>query len=390
MSIDDLRQLLKEQPVETDEIRKRRVLARVLERRGETGKRPAPWVVGGLVVALVLAVVVVLIALDDPDEEPTVEPTTGRAAVEPPARDGQPSTLAIGEVGRAILLEQTDIAVDAPDADRVVVRQSRGRVRYEIDRPDGREVVVRVAGLTITVVGTVFTVAVSSFEISVSVEQGVVSITYGDREVEIVAGEEITIAADSVRDDTEVDRVEPTETAVNAPDDAREQASATTTSGTPETTPKESATANDSRPPEHTAAATTAPGEAGEPEVKTPTIEDLLARVDAARGRGALAEASRLLDQIVKHYPNDQRSINALFTMGKVERQRGNHDKAAKAFRRCWRLRPSGMLAEEARAEAAQSWADAGRADWAREAARRYLAQYPTGSHAQRMKQLLE
>jgi TolA-binding protein len=97
-----------------------------------------------------------------------------------------------------------------------------------------------------------------------------------------------------------------------------------------------------------------------------------------------------LLDEIVQRFPNDPRSSTALFTMGNVERARGNHARAARAFRRCWRLYPSGPLAEDARAEAAASWASAGRRDWAAEAARRYLAIYPEGTHAKRMERLAE
>jgi TolA-binding protein len=92
----------------------------------------------------------------------------------------------------------------------------------------------------------------------------------------------------------------------------------------------------------------------------------------------------------VSRYPRDPRAYSASFQLGKVQRGRGLHAAAAQAFASCVRRAPKGALAEDARAEAAASFSAAGQDDKARKAAEAYLAQYPAGTHAERMRQLLK
>jgi TolA-binding protein len=115
----------------------------------------------------------------------------------------------------------------------------------------------------------------------------------------------------------------------------------------------------------------------------------LLAEIDAARSSGRLADAARLLEQFVHEYPKDPRVVSSLFTLGKVERSLARHEKAALSFNRCWRRAPGGALAEDARAEEAVSWSNAGRADRAARAASDYLKKYPGGPHEARMRLLV-
>jgi len=395
MSIETVYKKLREQPIDLDEVQKRRVLSHVLAWRAWPRRSKAPWIVAAAaVVAAAIAVTLVLV-LDLPGH--------GLLEDRPAAGDGdQPTTLALAGLGRAILQPGADVSIVTKSDTRLVATQAGGSVRYEIDRPAGHQVIVRAGGYEIEVVGTVFDVALERDELTVRVIEGVVAVADGERTVELVAGDEITMAARDGRGgrpEADPDSPRPQEE-TSSPEQGVALGSA---NDSPPTTPL---------PPGRNEAvpAATSPGTPADPEQEglgeppapsslagpeatvspAPSIEEMLGQVDAARRRGALAEASRLLDQIVMRFPTDPRSVNALFTMGNVERQRGNQAKAARAYERCWKLNPSGLLAEDARAEAAVSWAAAGRKGLAKEAARSYLELYPRGNHVERMKSLIE
>ena len=88
-------------------------------------------------------------------------------------------------------------------------------------------------------------------------------------------------------------------------------------------------------------------------------------------------------NQLIAAHPTDARVTVATFTLGRVERARGNHDAAARAFESC-----GDALRGDAIAEAASSWLAAGQGDRASAAARRYLVAHPSGVHAEQMKKL--
>ena len=70
----------------------------------------------------------------------------------------------------------------------------------------------------------------------------------------------------------------------------------------------------------------------------------------------------------------------ALFTLGKVERKRGQWVAAAQAFEQC-----GTALRGDALAAAANAWLAAGNASRAKAAAARYLQHFPDGVHATAM-----
>jgi len=400
MSLDDVRIRLRERPIRSDEVRKRRVLARVLERRQELPRRRLPWIVAAASAAIAITVVILVLVNAPTSEVRVVESKAVGGSAESSLHGSHPSTLDLDGIGRAVVVEQADIAIKAKNSRRLEVSQSRGTVRYEIDRPDGREVIVQARWASVRVVGTVFVVAIDESDLAVRVERGVVQVGYGERRIEIIAGEQITIAEPSIRDGR-----------------GQRIAAAASTSESPEEPGKRPGTVDDVAPPTSATrdGAGRSPREQEPAQLETPMsgptftepeagvslesptttgtnveIEGLLARVDEDRGRGDLAGASRLLVQIVREHPDDARSLNALFIMGKVERQRGNHTTAAEAFHRCYSLGPDSLLAEDALAESAVSWADAGRSELAKRNAKKYLSKYSNGTHATRMQQLLE
>jgi transmembrane sensor len=116
----------------------------------------------------------------------------------------------------------------------------------------------------------------------------------------------------------------------------------------------------------------------------------LLERADSERAAGDLNSAAKTLHEFVARYPSDPRAALAWFTLGKVERARGRAGAAARAFRTSGSLAPDGPLAEDALAEEAAAWAAAEDAAKARAAVDRYLRRFPNGTHAVRMRNLLE
>jgi transmembrane sensor len=119
-------------------------------------------------------------------------------------------------------------------------------------------------------------------------------------------------------------------------------------------------------------------------------LDRTLARVDGLRRSGELSEAADLLDRAAQAHRDDPRLPTALFTLGRVQRARGLHGDAARAFRRCWQLAPAGPLAPDAHAQEARAWAAAQDREAAEQAARAYLRLAPRGPHADAMKRLLE
>src|SRR5690606_20414135 len=60
----------------------------------------------------------------------------------------------------------------------------------------------------------------------------------------------------------------------------------------------------------------------------------LMSQADEARRAKNWDLAARHLEKVVRGYSADERSINALFTLGRVERARGQYKESAAAFRR--------------------------------------------------------
>ena len=136
--------------------------------------------------------------------------------------------------------------------------------------------------------------------------------------------------------------------------------------------------------------ATAAPQPAREPSARgtRPSASELLARADEARATGRSADATRALEAFIAGYPRERRIPATLFTLGRVESARGRSKEAAAAFDRCVQARPDGPLADDALAQAAQSWHLAGVAERARADARTYLDAHPNGLHAAAMREL--
>lgn len=272
------------------------------------------------------------------------------------------STVQFSDGSRSLLSAQAQVHVIEDTESHVHVRQRTGSVRYDIMPRPERAFVVSVEGVTITVLGTIFDVSVDGERVEVSVERGRVRVETRGRTVELTAGEHASLRRDgsAFSDATETDAT------VDSPD-------------APQAEPVEKAdvapapTASQ-RAPEAAASAA--------PEAQ-PTAAEWLRRADSARAAGNLDAALSALHALIAAYPTDARATLALFTIGKVERQRGNHARAAQAFEQC-----GAALNGDAIAEAASSWQAAGQGAAASAAAKRYLQTYPEGVHAASMRSL--
>jgi len=269
------------------------------------------------------------------------------------------STLHYADGSRSLLSQRAKVHVLEDSNERVRVRQDGGKVRYEIARRPERRFEVGALDVTITVLGTIFDVAVDEGRVMVTVERGRVRVEHGDRRLELTAGQKAEIEAALA--------TAPREAPEN--DEASDQAE-----------PQQQAAATDAeRGP---AAAAGAAGGRADAAV-APTAAELMRRADQERAAGQLATAAATLRTLIAKHPRDGRATLALYTLGRIERQRGNHQTAATSFEQC-----GAALRGDAIAEAAGAWSAAGRPARARAAAERYLRSYPAGVHAERMRAL--
>jgi transmembrane sensor len=352
---DDAGRRIAEASVPWDDVRQRRVLARVeaavQARAGARGRNR--WL-GAAASVVAAAGVVLALALPRAPVEETLAVAMPASAgpevdVEAVALPSIPFAawpeLRLPDDSVAQLRHGARVEMDVQSDALVHLVQRSGQVRYEVAPDRTRAFVVDAAGVEVRVVGTIFTVTLAddARRVAVEVERGLVEVDNGERVAELGPGDRLSVD------------VEPVDEVVLLDEEAPE----------PVPTP----TSRTSRP--------------------APSVEALLADADAARARGELPRAASALSELVRHYSSDPQAYSAYFQLGKVERARGRHAAAAAAFAKCWKRAPQGALAEDARAEAAASWHAAGRDDRARTAAEGYLARHPAGTHHSRMRSLL-
>lgn len=325
-----------------DDLRERRVLGELLEKRREA-RKPRWRVRVAVPAAAVLAVAAAVVLW-------VVRPWSGAAApvaAAPGSAAPAESTMALADGSKAVLLADAAVQVQEQRPDRVHLVQRRGSVRYEV-RPDpSREFVVRAADAVVRVRGTVFVVDVRDGAVEVQVQRGRVEVEHAGSKRDLVVGESLRVS-----------------TTAAAPSD-----------GLPEPDP----------PASPAPSGNDAPGERpGEPVV--PSAASLQAAADAARIAGDNAQAAIALERLVALHPRDPRVPDALFSLGRVERARGRLGASARAFERCYATAPGGPLAQDALAEAAQSWSSAGNDEAARDDAAKYLKRWPRGVAVARMR----
>jgi hypothetical protein len=272
------------------------------------------------------------------------------------------STVAYADGSLSRLSATAQLSVVEDEVERVEVSQRAGRVRYEIKPRPERRFVVGALGVTITVLGTVFDVSIEENRVEVVVERGRVRVEHGDRRLELGPGEHVTvIGGDAVT--------------------TAQKSAAHDEADGPTAVIDEESLQDAKAPGGAEAAAPASATSSAAPAAAPPSASEYLRRADAARADGRLDDAVAALQSLLRDHPRDARTTLALFTLGRVERQRARHADAARAFEQC-----GAALGGDAIAEAAASWQQAGQGAQARAAAQRYLQLFPAGVHAPRMR----
>lgn len=332
-----------------DEVRERRVLGRVLAAREAAqarGKRLRAGAAMGLAATVLVAGGWLIHGLGGGPAE--------LATVAAPARPS--GRLALSD-GSAIELDegaQIEVLEDAESSVRIA--QHEGRVRYVVSHRPARTFSVACAEVEVVVRGTRFWVARDATGVTVDVEDGRVEVRRADGVTTLVRGESLRVAPTPPAE-PEVPAVEPSE---------------------PEVPARAEAPAVRRRRDE--------PVHASE----EPSIEALLDEADRARREHRLPDAAAALETAIARLGADARASVPLFMLGRLERSRGRHAVAAEAFLQAYERDPDSVLAEDALAEAAVSYADADLDTQARATAARYAVRFPDGHYVTRIRAALE
>jgi transmembrane sensor len=330
------------------------------------GRRRGPAGLGLLAGAGgLLATAAVLVAVRPSGPEAPSPPAAAPAF----ADDGQ--TVRFADGSRVVRAAEAALRVSAAGPSLARVDLAAGRARFEIARRPGRTFRVDAGAVTVEVLGTAFFVERAADRAQVGVSHGRVMVRWPGGSRTLAAGE-----------------------AGWFPPATAPATAAAPTAAAPGAAPLEVAPPPRPRPPaappgawrrlaragQHARAYDALEAAGGAGAVKDEPA-DLLLAADVARLGGHPARAVAPLRALVARFPRDPLAPVAAFTLGRLLAAEAPAQ-AARAFEDARRLAPTGGLAEDALARAAEAWARAGDEGRARALARAYLEAYPRGRRA--------
>lgn len=331
-----------------------RRLWRGIEARRARGRSSAPRAAIGVALAAAAAA---LVWIAWPREAPGPLRVADGSALA--AREGE-ARVALADGSAIELAPGARVEPLRNDAGALTLRLVRGQARFEVEPGGPRTWTVETGVATVEVVGTVFTVERGEGWARVAVERGVVMVRgerVPDRAARLTRGQALTVGElePPIRAEAIVPAV--------APDQA--------------TPVPRAPRARAARPLEE------APVEEGAP---AEDADALMARADQARLGGRPEEAARLLEEAMARAGDPAAGV-AAFTLGRLELDvLSRPARAASAFTRALALPLPPRLREDAAARRVDAHAAAGDRDAARAAAAEYLARYPEGRHAARVR----
>jgi transmembrane sensor len=340
-------------------------------RRKETGRRRRSVAFGAVAIAAAAALIVgwsasrrhsgrssAVADRASPNDAP-------RAALAAPTHE----VLALDDGSEVTLLDQESHAdVTESKADRVSVALTKGRAQFRIKHTPERTFVVQVGGVRIEDLGTTFVIERGASEVVVTVSEGALRVSWDDRSAELTAGGRGTYPIGSQQSEQD----KPAPHAASAARGASGEAWRTA-----------------AREGRYGPAFNLLQQDGFETVRDEPN--DLLLAADVARLSGHPRDAVKPLRTLLHRYRRDPRSPAAAFTLGSVlMRDLGRPREAAQAFADAERLAPSGNLAEDAIARAAEAWHRAGDDTRARAELARYASAYPRGRHLASLRGMID
>jgi transmembrane sensor len=339
-----------------DEGRTERLLARVHFR---LDRRKRAWRAAALSATLASVVCVAVLALrGSPAPMSAASPSNAHSQL---AQLGPRNAIHFAD-GSEIELDPatSEIRVVEESASRVRVEVVRGTSRYTVVPNPERTFEVHSGAVTVTVVGTAFLVERRAETTWVEVWRGKVSVSWGDGQAFVAAGESGTFPRGGTPSTAE-DGIA-----------GRDEGDAKGARGPHATQVYRSRVARRDYRGAY-AVLSKNPALAGD------TVEELLVAADVARLSHHPSEAVPYLQRVIREHPRDERAPLAAFTLGRTLGGLGRTEEAMNMFGRVQSAWPKSPLAEDAllrQAEAASQLGDFGAA---RRIAEQYDRAYPNG-----------
>jgi transmembrane sensor len=277
--------------------------------------------------------------------------------------------LALADGSEVTLLDPESHAdITEARADRISVALTKGRAHFRVKHTLERRFVVEVGDVRIEDLGTAFFIERGAADVVVTVSEGALRVSWNDQTAELSAGEHGTYPLLSQRPEPDSPAGQPAPAARIKGGEAWRAAAREGRYG-----PAFKLLQQDGF------------------ETVRDEPNDLLLAADVARLSGHPGDAVKPLRSLLQRYRRDPRSPAAAFTLGSVLlRDLGRPREAAQAFADAERLAPSGNLAEDAIARAAEAWYRAGNVTRARAELGRYAAAYPQGRHLASLRAMIE
>lgn len=355
-----------------------------IARKGAS-RGPAALLAAGFAVA---AAIILGVVLSRPVSDSSLALEDGSAPVISEVSPGEPArTLRFAEHSSITLSPGTRIEPIANNASEFSLVLPQGHADFDITPGGPRRWRIDCGPLNVEVLGTAFTIDRSATRIRVAVARGLVMVTgedeaaaFGTRKLR--QGESAEVRLDQPPESAPIAiRAPPAEDVLEAPPQRLLPPS------TPARVESWRALAEHG---DHASAYEVLSPRGIEQRSERANVRELMLLADVARLSGHPADAVRPLERLLAMYPRDPEAPLAAIILGRLERARGNHGRAAEVLGRAIELGVPSALSHDIRAERVIELERAGDRERARAEARAYLDAYPQGAHADDMRIWLE